>query len=413
MKIIFNLLVFLLPSLIYAQEKGVNFSHFEGWEQVLAQAKKENKFIFVDAYTTWCIPCKLMSKEIFPREDVGTFMNKNFISIKVQMDTSKADHPDVKKWYADAAKMKSLYRVVNYPTLLYFDPDGQQVHRTVGQATAEDFIRNSSDALDPSTQYLTMLQKFNGGGDFDKDFLKALTNAAWKASERDKSSIFSAAYLALVDDQQLLNEENIRFVTIHTQRATDPGFQFFMRNMDKIDSIAGKGTSLSTINWYMSKDVEDLVSANPARPDWAKIYKAIKGRFPKYADELIIKRKIKFYTEKQDWANVNRNVSLLIPGYGVMLSPNELNGYAYSVFLGCTEKKYLKNALKWSDLLMSAEQDNSILFTRASLLYKLGKAQEAIRIVKQCIAASAEEERSGMNEVLKMMQKGKKIWTEN
>lgn len=413
MKTIAYLLLFLLPSAVFAQEKGIDFRHFEGWEQALAQAKKEQKFIFVDVNTTWCVPCKVMSREIFPREDVGTFMNKNFISIKVQMDSSKADHPAIKKWYADAAKIKSLYKVRNYPTLLYFDPNGKQVHRTVGQSTAEDFIKNSADALDPATQYLSMQEKFNSGGNLGAEFLKALTTAAWKASEREKSRIFVARYLALTDDQQLLTEENIRFVTIHTQRASDPGFQFFLRNMDKIDSISGKGTALSTVNWYMSKDVEDLVSTSPAKPDWTKVYKVIKGRFPKYADELIIKRKIKFYIDKRDWANVDRNVSLLVPQYGIMLSPNELNGYAYSVFLGCTEGKYLKNALKWTDLLMSTEKDNSILFTRASLFYKLGRTQEAIGLLKRGIALAAEEDRTGMNEVLKMMQNGKKTWTEN
>lgn len=413
MKTIVYLLLFLLPSAVFAQEKGIDFRHFEGWEQVLAQAKKEQKFIFVDVYTTWCVPCKVMSKEIFPRGDVGTFMNKNFVSIKVQMDTSKADHPAIKKWYADAAKIKSLYQVLNYPTLLYFDPDGKQVHRTVGQSTAEDFIKNSSDALDPSRHYLTMREKFNSGENLGPDFLKALATAAWKASEREKSRVFAAQYLALADDQQLLNEENIRFVTIHTQRASDPGFQFFLRNMDKIDSISGKGTTLSTINWYMSKDVEDLVSINPARPDWIKIYKVIKGRFPKYADELIIKRKIKFYLDKRDWADVDRNVSLLVPQYGIMLSPNELNGYAYSVFLSSNEGKYLKKALKWTDLLISTEKDHSILFTRASLLYKLGSAKEAIGLIKQSIALSAEEDRSGMNEILKMMQNGEKTWIED
>lgn len=413
MKVIVYLLLFFLPATVLAQERGIDFRHFEGWEQVLAQAQKEKKFIFVDVYTTWCVPCKVMSKEIFPREDVGAFMNKNFISIKIQMDTSKADPPAIKKWYADAAKIKSLYQVRNYPTLLYFDPDGKQVHRTVGQSTAEDFIKNSGDALNPATQYLTMQQKFKNEESSGPDFLKMLTTAAWKASEREKSRVFAARYLALTDDQQLLNEENIRFVTIHTERATDPGFQFFLRNMDKIDSIVGKGTALSTINWYMSKDVEELISSNPNRPDWTKIYKEIKSRFPKYADELIIKRKIKFYTDKRDWANVDRNVSLLLPRYGEMLSPNELNGYAYSVFLGCNEVKYLKKALKWTDVMMSTEKNQSILFTHSSLLYKLGRTKEAIGLMKQSISMSAEVEVNGMKELLKMMENGKKTWIEN
>lgn len=34
------------------------------WEEVKEKAAKENKPIFVDAYTTWCGPCKWMAKNI-------------------------------------------------------------------------------------------------------------------------------------------------------------------------------------------------------------------------------------------------------------------------------------------------------------------------------------------------------------
>ena len=38
-------------------ETGVRFLHkISSWEAVIAQAKKENKYIFVDCFTTWCGP---------------------------------------------------------------------------------------------------------------------------------------------------------------------------------------------------------------------------------------------------------------------------------------------------------------------------------------------------------------------
>ncbi|WP_260744016.1 thioredoxin domain-containing protein [Elizabethkingia anophelis] len=32
------------------------------FSSLLAKAKKENKLIFLDAYASWCGPCKLMAK---------------------------------------------------------------------------------------------------------------------------------------------------------------------------------------------------------------------------------------------------------------------------------------------------------------------------------------------------------------
>jgi uncharacterized protein YyaL (SSP411 family) len=50
------------------------------------KAKKENKLIFVDAYASWCGPCKLMVKNIFPLKTVGDYYNSHFINAKIDME---------------------------------------------------------------------------------------------------------------------------------------------------------------------------------------------------------------------------------------------------------------------------------------------------------------------------------------
>lgn len=55
-----------------ATGQGINF--FRGsFEEALKKAQQENKQIFVDVYTSWCGPCKMMAKEVFTRSDVGSF----------------------------------------------------------------------------------------------------------------------------------------------------------------------------------------------------------------------------------------------------------------------------------------------------------------------------------------------------
>lgn len=42
--------------------QGITFR--EGsWKEILAMAKKENKLVFVDNYTSWCGPCKKWQKK--------------------------------------------------------------------------------------------------------------------------------------------------------------------------------------------------------------------------------------------------------------------------------------------------------------------------------------------------------------
>ncbi|MDR6781550.1 thioredoxin-related protein [Pedobacter africanus] len=90
------LLFVLLPFLGLAQDKGTHFEHGLSWQQVKEKAKKENKYLFVDCFTTWCGPCKYMTSTIFPQEKVGDFFNKNFVNVKVQFDKTKNDSEEVK-----------------------------------------------------------------------------------------------------------------------------------------------------------------------------------------------------------------------------------------------------------------------------------------------------------------------------
>tara|TARA_R110002096_G_scaffold408842_2_gene608082 strand:+ start:2141 stop:2395 length:255 start_codon:yes stop_codon:yes gene_type:complete len=57
------------------QAQGIDFSK-GNWKTIKEQAKEENKLIFVDAYTTWCGPCKIMDKNVFSDQKVGAFYNQ-------------------------------------------------------------------------------------------------------------------------------------------------------------------------------------------------------------------------------------------------------------------------------------------------------------------------------------------------
>lgn len=69
----FTLIAYLTTNVLFAQ--GINFQK-GSWAEIKAKAKAENKFIFVDAYTTWCGPCKWLSKKVFPQKKVGDLFNK-------------------------------------------------------------------------------------------------------------------------------------------------------------------------------------------------------------------------------------------------------------------------------------------------------------------------------------------------
>ena len=84
MKKLFILCVSLfITGLTYSQTV---FMENESWNAVKSKAVKENRMIFMDCYTTWCGPCKMMSNQVFKQKQVGDFFNQNFVNLKVDME---------------------------------------------------------------------------------------------------------------------------------------------------------------------------------------------------------------------------------------------------------------------------------------------------------------------------------------
>ncbi len=111
--------------------------HFieDAWPAALKQAAAENKYIFVDAYATWCGPCKMLKATTFKDPKVIAFYNKNFIN--VSMDMEKGMGP----------KLAAEWRMEAYPTLIIFSPKGKPVLGSVGYIKASDMLKFGQEAL--------------------------------------------------------------------------------------------------------------------------------------------------------------------------------------------------------------------------------------------------------------------------
>ncbi len=108
--------------------------------EVLDKAERKNKIVFVDIYTDWCLPCKVMDKEIFQDEATAAFMNENFINYKVNAE--KGEGPDI----------NLIYSVNGYPTLLFLDSKGRVLLRNDGSMGIVAFNILAERALEAKGQ---------------------------------------------------------------------------------------------------------------------------------------------------------------------------------------------------------------------------------------------------------------------
>lgn len=117
-----------------APKKGITF--FKGsWQEAKAHAREKGQPIFVDAYASWCAPCKMMEKRVFTRSSVGHFYNENFVNVKFDMEKGKG--PD----------FRENYDVSAYPTLLFFNSEGKVVYRKRGALGPDGLVRLGKQAL--------------------------------------------------------------------------------------------------------------------------------------------------------------------------------------------------------------------------------------------------------------------------
>jgi thiol:disulfide interchange protein len=110
-----------------ASDQGIYF--FEGsFQEGLEKAKSEKKILFVDCYTTWCGPCKIMKQYTFRDVILGDYMKDNYVSLAIDMET------------AEGQILAKKYGIEAYPTLLFLDKYGRVVNHQVGGIGAQALL---------------------------------------------------------------------------------------------------------------------------------------------------------------------------------------------------------------------------------------------------------------------------------
>jgi thioredoxin 1 len=128
-KLIFSILLIIGAAMFFAfapksnksttADAGIQFIE-ANWSKAIAEAKKQKKMIFIDAYTSWCGPCRMLKQNTFTDKAVGEFFNKNFINIALDMEQG------------DGIAFAAKYQIVAYPTLLIINADQTSTSVTEG-----------------------------------------------------------------------------------------------------------------------------------------------------------------------------------------------------------------------------------------------------------------------------------------
>lgn len=344
----------------FALAQGIKFEE-SNFATVLAKAKKENKLVFIDAYTTWCGPCKLMAKNVFPQKTVGDYYNANFVNAKIDMEKG------------EGIEIAKKYNVKAFPTYLFVDGNGELVHRTLGYVEENDFIQFAKDAGDPSKRLTALKQKFENG-EKDPEFLKNLAGLTMYSDPEFSGKVMERYFNAKTE----LDRNDIQMLLSVIQTSDSPMYKVFqskkaeISNMItpekyeaidksiKISSLFKKSYNADTKSWNDNYFLTEAQKFMPKEEAEKTLKKAQAGRALRDKD---IAKYEKLTLE------LNKDTSAM--------SSEELNSVAWNFFENVTNKTSLEKAVAWAQESVKKNANYANTDTLANLYNKVGDKKNA------------------------------------
>jgi len=351
--------------------QGIEFFH-GNWEEALAEAKSEDKIIFVDAFTTWCGPCKRMAANVFPDENVGEFYNANFLNVKMDMEKG------------EGRKIRSEYKVASFPTLLFVDGDGKLVHREVGAREAAAFINLGKKALkkvDYSAKYKT--QYDNG------DRSPALVYNYVKALNKSKKSSMKVSNEYLRSQTDKTSPDNLKFIHEAAVESDSRIFDMMLKNKKAIVALVGQEAfnkkvlqaSKNTVAKAIEFKSEDLLK---------QAQKTIKSNYAEMSKSFTLESNMDYFSalgETNSFLKASSKYESTIKNDGKKL--DQLSMKILSRF--SDDESLMKYAQELSSKAVKLAPNAAHYINYTKVLYKNGHKDEALKAISTAIDITKKE----------------------
>lgn len=217
-----SLLAFFLTVSLGAFAQGIEFFHGT-WEEALVKSEAEGKLIFVDAYTTWCGPCKQMSANVFPQAEVGQVFNANFINVKLDMEKE------------ESVSFRKVHSVRAYPTMFWINGKNEVVHTTVGGKQADGLISLAREAISRQDDLEALAAEWEAGDHHPK-----LAFTYIRALVRRGENHLKVANDYLRDQKDLTTADNLNIIQVAATTADSRIFDLMMKHKAAVIALNGQ-----------------------------------------------------------------------------------------------------------------------------------------------------------------------------
>lgn len=392
MKHILSILIFFAWNFTtFASDTTIVFQQVN-FADLFELAKKENKGVMLYFHFDGCGACAKMERTTFKDKNVFEYYNSNFINFEI--NTLKGEGLEINKFY----------NVKVHPTFLFFDYEGNELHKMVGVFSPEEFYKQANNAL-LSNKNLTHYKRLYNLGNRQPDFLFDYTYMLRDANELDSTVVNE--YLDITNENDYKLEKNIKYIyefCIHNFNFfipyNNPRFNFLIKNKEMfyefVDSNQVKTRIVRILNNAIYKAIEEndeetfkqaIIILKEYDNGEQYIFKEMDGRITSMITNknLVLSSMLDYYEKIGDISNYFKTLERYISK--IWDDADELNNFAWGVYEQAKENETekIQTAIKCS--VRSIELDNNYANndTYSWLLYKSGEKKKAVKQAKKTI----------------------------
>lgn len=270
--------------------EGIQFEDLS-LEETLNKAKQEGKLVFVDCYTSWCGPCKMMSKQVFTQKAIGEYFKEHFVSLKVDMEKGKGP------------ELAQKYQVKAYPTMLILAPDGIVKYKILGGQDARSFMDKIRRSVEPGLSYTALKEKYAGGDRSAAVVPEYLITMNDAGELKDRYNEMKDYLNSLQGDGRYAKETWKLYETFVTDYKT-PEFRFLVENREKFVAQADEKVVNRKIEQVLFPVVLGYLKGTHSQADLEQVYQLIHAaRFSPDFSLSLLGQIVKKY-EKRDYQGI-------------------------------------------------------------------------------------------------------------
>ncbi|MFC6095278.1 thioredoxin family protein [Flavobacterium qiangtangense] len=348
-------------------QNSISFDE-SSFDKIILKAKKEKKPIFYMAYATWCPHCNKMKKEVLSDKNVIAFFNANFVNAQQDVDE------------ADGKMVKEKLGVKSLPTFAFLDENGTVLYRLSGEYSAEQFLFEAKNALNPKLQLPYLEKQFNEDIS-NADKCLAYISTLRKGTDRKTLSVPAHKYLATQTEKQLASEKNWMIISNGVTDIQSKEFQYVLNHKKDFEAIVGEKRVTRKLANIVTESLKPLMESL----DTTNYYKQrgiSKTVGIRVTDSLIFNYDLTLTEASENWKNYSEFAGESVTKFA-WENPSLLKEIAMNYEKNIADKSKLKEAITWMSRSLELNESYDGFILMSKLYGKTSDKNQAISYAKK------------------------------